>query len=90
MIQHEQSVWTLNSKLPYARPTLVRKEISQENLKALQKNLLLSDNCKVHKACNIQAVIQECGLTELRHPSYSPDLAPYDFFLFKKLKKKKT
>jgi hypothetical protein len=22
-----------------------------------QKNLLLSDNCKVHKACNIQAVI---------------------------------
>jgi hypothetical protein len=32
-----------------------------------QKNLLLSENCKVHKACNIQAVIQECGLTELRH-----------------------
>jgi hypothetical protein len=32
--------------------------------------------------------MQECGLTELRHPSYSPDLAPCGFFLFKKLKKK--
>jgi histone-lysine N-methyltransferase SETMAR len=53
-----------------------------------QKNLILSENYKVHKACNIQVVIQECGLTELRHPSYSPDLAPCDFFLFKKLKKK--
>jgi histone-lysine N-methyltransferase SETMAR len=53
-----------------------------------QKNLILSENCKVYKACNIEAVIQECGLTELRHPSYSPDLAPCDFFLFKKLKKK--
>jgi hypothetical protein len=34
-----------------------------------QKNLRLSENCKVHKACNIQAVIQECSLTELRHSS---------------------
>jgi histone-lysine N-methyltransferase SETMAR len=54
-----------------------------------QKNLLLPDNnCKVHKACNIQAVIRECGFTELRHPSYGLDLAPCEFFLFKKLLKK--
>jgi hypothetical protein len=26
MIRHEQSVWNLNSKLPYARPKLVRKK----------------------------------------------------------------
>jgi hypothetical protein len=34
MIRHEQSVWTLNSKLPYARSKLVRKEISRENWKS--------------------------------------------------------
>jgi hypothetical protein len=33
------------------------------------------------------AVIEEGGFTDLHHPLYSPDLAPCDFFLFKKLKK---
>jgi hypothetical protein len=49
-----------------------------------QKNLLPPDNRKAHKACNVQAGIQERGFTELRHPPYNPDC---DFFLFKKVKK---
>jgi predicted CoA-binding protein len=50
-----------------------------------QKNLLLSENCKVHKACNIQAVIQECRLTELRHSSI---VQPRLLFVQKTKKKK--
>ena len=52
-----------------------------------QKNLLLHDNCRVHKANKVQQIINDCGFIELRHPPYSPDLAPSDFFLFKNLKK---
>jgi histone-lysine N-methyltransferase SETMAR len=78
---------TINGEV-YLKTILRLKEALKRPSAWRQKNLLLSENCKVHKACNIQAVIQECGLSELGHPSYSPDLAPCDFFLFKKLKKK--
>jgi histone-lysine N-methyltransferase SETMAR len=73
-----KSIQSLKEALKLKRPSSWR-----------QKNLLLPDNnCKVHKACNIQAVIRECGFTELRHPPYGLDLAPCEFFLFKKLLKK--
>ena len=32
------------------------------------------------------AAIQDLGFELLNHPSYSPDLAPSDFYLFPKLK----
>ena len=33
------------------------------------------------------AVINECGFEIVEHPSYSPDLAPSDYYLLLKLKK---
>jgi hypothetical protein len=35
----------------------------------------------------VRELLASKQITELEHPSYSPDLAPSDFFLFPKLKK---
>ena len=40
-----------------------------------------------HSANFTMATIEECGLQLLEHPSYSPDLAPSDFFLFPEMKR---
>jgi transposase len=47
-----------------------------------QKIMLLRDNCRVHKARQIREVINECGFVEMEQPTYSPDLAPSDYYLF--------
>jgi histone-lysine N-methyltransferase SETMAR len=47
---------------------------------------LLHDNALVHTLVAAKAAIQCCGVQELNHPPYSPDLAPSDYFLFSKLK----
>ena len=42
--------------------------------------LLLNDNAPVHMSAKSQAAIQQCGFQQLNHPTYSPDLAPSDYF----------
>jgi histone-lysine N-methyltransferase SETMAR len=49
--------------------------------------LLLHDNAPAHTARVARAALQECGIEQLSHPPYSPDLAPSDFHLFPNLKK---
>ena len=49
--------------------------------------VLLHDNAPAHKSCTLRAAIRNCGFVELKHPPYSPDLAPSDYFLFRSLKK---
>lgn len=49
--------------------------------------LLLHDNAPVHTSHVATAAIHRCGFEQLRHPPYSPDLAPSDYYLFSKLKK---
>jgi hypothetical protein len=44
--------------------------------------MLLRDDCRVHKARQIREVINECGFVEMEQPTYSPDLAPSDYYLF--------
>jgi len=51
-----------------------------------QVPLLLHDNAPAHRSDVGQAVILECGFEEMRHPPYSPDLAPSDYHLFPNLK----
>ena len=48
---------------------------------------LLHDNAPVHTAAVAKAAVKECGFSEIKHPPYSPDLAPSDYYLFSKLKK---
>ncbi len=49
--------------------------------------LLLHDNAPAHSAKVTQAALKECKFQQLRHPAYSPDLAPSDFYFFRLLKK---
>ncbi|KAI6659865.1 Transposase [Oopsacas minuta] len=45
-------------------------------------------NASAHKAALTMDFFAENGIKLIPHPAYSPDLAPCDFFLFPKLKKK--
>ena len=47
--------------------------------------MLLHDNAPAHCAICVQFLAQS-GVTVLDHPTYSPDLAPADFFLLPRLK----
>jgi histone-lysine N-methyltransferase SETMAR len=47
---------------------------------------LLRDNTPAHTAGVVVHFLTRKQVTVLHHPSYSPDLAPADFFLFPRLK----
>ena len=47
--------------------------------------LLLQDNTPAHTSQVAMTAATECGFEILPHPSYSPDKAPSDFYLFPKL-----
>ena len=49
---------------------------------------LLHDNAPAHTSSVVIDYLETKKVTVLPHPPYSPDLAPADFFLFPKLKKK--
>ena len=51
---------------------------------------ILHDNAKVHVAKKVKTYLEEEGLTTIRHPPYSPDLAPCDFWLFDYIKRNLT
>ena len=40
----------------------------------------------MHKSRVAQEAIRECKFKQLNHPSYSPHLAPTDYYLFRNLK----
>ena len=48
---------------------------------------LLYDNAPAHKSAVVTEFLKLKKVTVLPHPTYSPDLALCDFFLFPKLKK---
>ena len=45
------------------------------------------DNAPPHSAHLVQNFLAKHGIPQLRHPPYSPDLSPNDFFLFPRLKR---
>ena len=48
---------------------------------------LLHDNAPVHCSAVVQDYLRTQGFKTLSHPAYSPDLAPYDFWLNPVIKK---
>ena len=44
------------------------------------------DNAPVHTSIRVSNYLTEMGIKTVPHPTYSPDLAPCDFWLFPKLK----
>ena len=47
---------------------------------------ILHDNARPHKSLAVRQKIQDMGMHEVPHPPYSPNIAPCDFWLFRKLK----
>lgn len=70
-----QELQTMMEKLAIQQPTLVNRS----------SLLLLHDNARVHTSRQTIAKLQELQLEALRHPPYSPDLAPTDFYFFQNL-----
>ena len=52
-----------------------------------RKPVFLQDNARPHKAKKSMEKINDLGWIALDHPPYSPDLAPSDYWIFRKLKK---
>jgi len=48
--------------------------------------LLLHGNAPAHMSRVAQVVVKNIGFDQLPRPPYSPDLAPSDFYLFRRLK----
>jgi histone-lysine N-methyltransferase SETMAR len=46
------------------------------------------DNCRVHTAGCVIDALPKLGFQILKHPPYSPDIAPCDFYLFSYIKAK--
>ncbi|UYV77993.1 SETMAR [Cordylochernes scorpioides] len=51
------------------------------------KNLTVFGFQRPHTSCKTVSTIIKLGFEVLEHPAYSPDLAPFDYFLFGLLKK---
>jgi hypothetical protein len=48
--------------------------------------ILHHDNAPANKALSVKQFLAKKSIIEMRHPSYPPDFAPNDFWLFLKLK----
>ena len=46
----------------------------------------LQDNAPVHNPILVTDYLTKMGIKTVPHPTYSPDLAPCDFWLFSKLR----
>lgn len=66
---------TMMEKLAIKQPRLVNRS----------SPLLLQDNARPHTAHMTVAKLEELRLECLRHPPYSPDLAPTDYHFFRNL-----
>ena len=65
----------------------LRAVIREKRRGKLTRGVLFhQDNAPAHTSHAAMAAIRDCGFELLNHPPYSPDLAPSDFHLFRKLK----
>ena len=65
----------------------VREQRPESGTKSFK---ILHHNAKVHVAKKVKSYLEQEGMTTIRHPPYSPDLAPCDVWLFDKIKQNLT
>lgn len=53
----------------------------------IEKIHLHHDNARPHVAKVVKSYLESVGMKTVRHPPYSPDLAPSDFWLFDHIKR---
>jgi histone-lysine N-methyltransferase SETMAR len=89
MIDHLEQGHTLNSAYYADELRRLCQEIARlRRAKMTQSVLLLHDYAPAHSPQVATAAAAGCGFEILRHPPYSPKLAPSVYFLFPKLKTK--
>jgi len=66
----------------------LREKVRWKQLEFFARNswILHHNNPPVHMALSVREFLPNKQITVLQHPAYSLDLAPYDFFLFPKIK----
>jgi transposase len=67
-------------------PQIVEQRSSDARQKTGRKLVVHMDNATPHRAKLTKSCFKTLRLREADHPSYSPDLAPSEFYLFGKLK----
>lgn len=67
------------------RTMLTKLAVKQPRLMNRSSPLLLHDNARPHTARETILTLQELQLETIRHPPYSPDLAPTDYHFFRDL-----
>jgi histone-lysine N-methyltransferase SETMAR len=68
---------------------LKQQLVSKHRGKLLKRILFLQDNAAPHKAATMHLKLADIHFEVLKHPAYSPDLAPSDYCLFPNLKEQK-
>jgi histone-lysine N-methyltransferase SETMAR len=66
---------------------LKQQLVSKRRGKLSKGILFLQDNAAPHKAAITHHKLADLHFEILKHPTYSPDLAPSDYYLFPNLKK---
>ena len=65
----------------------LRTKLAEKSPGKLHRGILFHhDNAPAHSSRIVRDVLREFWWELLPHPPYSPDLAPFDYFLFPKLK----
>ena len=80
---------TFDSEYFISLVKMLKKRIFPPKSKRWSKKIYLHlDNAPVHRSRATTTTAQKIGFCMLRHPPYSPDIAPSDFFLFGYIKEK--
>jgi hypothetical protein len=65
----------------------LREAVHRKRPKLCLNNwILCHDNAPAHKVLSLKQFLPKISITEMEHPSYSPDLVLNDFWLFPKIK----
>jgi len=83
---HNRLQWLDNTMEKYLE-ICVRQSRTNDEECWLKGPLLRHDNAPVHMARVVQAVEKDIEFEQLSHPPYSTELAPSDFYLFRRLRK---
>ncbi|KHJ80258.1 transposase [Oesophagostomum dentatum] len=79
---------TIDAELYYSQLEHISEKICEAELRGLYRKgpILQQDNARPHVAQCTLDKIESLGWELLPHPSYSPDAAPSDYYLFSSLK----
>jgi hypothetical protein len=58
----------------------LREKVRRKRLEFFANNFLHCDNAPAHTALSLRVFLATKQITVLEYPTYSPDLAPSDFF----------